>query len=260
MDSIHIKLHYPLKSPRIKLSFLIIFGFFFNISAIRCQTNNDIPIYNWFDKTVGKINLDINKGPLFINNFRTEKGNNIYLVDSKYTIGNLTYDNEIYYETKLNYDIHRDILILTSDESETIGIILNKEKVNSFSIYNKNFVYINNNPYNLADFKPGYYELSQYENNIILYIKHQKSIDYSAIKDGVNYFYFKENDSYYLHYKKVLYPISGKSDLIKVFPEHKKTINEFYSMNKRIKKSDSNQFMKNLVKSIVITDYNSTKK
>lgn len=242
-----------------KIIFLIISSLFLNITS-HCQTNNDIALYNWFDKTVGKINLDINKGPIYTNNYRTLKNNDLYLVDNKYTVGNLNYDNEIYYEIKLNYDIYRDILILNCNNSELTGITLNKDKVNSFSIYNKNFIKINSNKYTLAEFTTGYYEISEFDNHLILYIKHQKKIDYNTIKDGIVYFFFKNTDSYYLDYKKVLYPLNSKNDLIKIFPEQKKTISEFYSINKDLKRTDQDQFIKNLIKSIISSDYNSAKK
>lgn len=240
---------------------LVLSGLFFNILTIHCQaTNDDAILYNWFDNTVGKVNLDINKGPIYSSSYQTMDNNSLYLVDNKYTLGNIVYDNEVYYKLKLNYDVFRDILILNSNDSELIGITLSKEKVNSFSIHNKNFVKINSDQYNLPEFITGYYEMSQYDKNLILYIKHHKKIDYNTLKDGIDYFFFKNNNSYYLDYKKKLYPINAKNDLIKIFPENKKRINEFYSTNKNLKTNDPNQFMKNLLKAIVTSDYNSPQK
>ena len=254
-----IKPHNSLKNHQKKPLFLILFGLLLNIFSIHSQTqNSDIASYNWFDKTVGKSNLEINNGPFFSNSFKTTGDNNLYLVNDKYIVGNLTYNGQIYYEVKLNYDIFRDILVLNSTESELVGISLNQEKVDSFTIYNKNFVKLNSDKYQLPEFKTGYYETSPFENNIILYIKHHKKVGYKILKEDGVYFAFENDDTYYLDYKKVLYEINGKSDIVKIFPDQKKRISEYYSKYKEIRKADLNEFMKNLVKSIIPSDYNST--
>ena len=238
-----------MKNNKNKPILIILSGLFLNIFTIHCQTTNEVSLYNWFDKTVGKVNLDINKGQIYANSFLTIGNNNLYLIDNNFTTGSVSYNGQIYYETKLNYDIYRDILILNPSDSESIGISLNKEKVDAFSIYNQTFVKINDFQYNLSQFTTGYYEICQYENEMILYIKHKKNSQ-KKINDDEVYYVFKNDNTFYLDYKKVLFQIKGKSDLITIFPEQKKRINEFYSMNRDIKSTDPNQFMKNLIKSI----------
>jgi len=238
-----------LKNYQKKIIFLILFGLFLNISAIQSQTSNDINIYNWFDKTVGKNNLDINNGVPHTNPFRLVDDRHLYLVD-KYEIGKITYDGQDYYDVKLKYDIFRDVLVLNPyGESENTGINLNKSKVESFSIENKNFIKIDKKSETVPEFLPGYYEESEITPDFIFYIKHHKDQQKIAAETGVFYF-FKENNSFFVNLKNTIYPIKGKNDVIKLFPEQKKQINGFYLMNRELKKSDLNQFMKNLMKYI----------
>ncbi|MBW4359745.1 hypothetical protein [Flavobacterium taihuense] len=239
-----------MKNIQAKTRFLLLLGLFLNTYRIQSQTSNIISTYNWFDKVIGRENLDINYGPLYTNTYRTLGDNNMYLINDKYSLGKISYEGQTYYDTKLKYDIYRDILILNpAEESEQIGIYLNKEKVDSFTLLNKFFTKINKEQYNFPGFSTAYYEASIYNEDIVFYIKHHKSM-IKKIKYDYSYYNFTNNNSYFLDYKKTLYSINNKSDLIKIFPNQKKQITEFYSINRDLKKSDIDHFMKNLITTI----------
>jgi hypothetical protein len=238
-----------LKNYQNKSSFLILFGLLLSISNIHSQSvNNETSIYNWFDKTVGKENLDIINGTPHINPYVTVGDNNIYLID-QYEQGNLNYEGQIYYNVKLKYDIYRDILVLNPFESENIGINLIQNKVESFSIKDKNFIKIDKKDNSVPEFTTGYYEESKIAPDFIFYIKHHKD-QQKVITEGTLSYNFKENTSYFLNLKNKVYLINSKNDIIKIFPEQKKQINGYYLMNRELKNSDLNQFMKNLMKYI----------
>jgi len=238
-----------LRNSKKKLLFFIIFGLL-NIDLIYSQSIKEIDLYNWYDKTVGKVNLDINNGVVHTNPYQTSDGNNIYFVDDKFEAGTLSYDKQTYYETSLKYDIYRDILILNPyGVSELIGINLSKDKVDSFSIYNRNFIKLRKEQYHLPDFETGYYEIFEDTSDFVFYIKHSKEMQKEVREDGV-YYQFKPVANYFLAYKKTLYTVDRKSDIIKIFPNQKKQINEFYLINREVKKSEQSQFMKNLMKRI----------
>ncbi|MWB95770.1 hypothetical protein GON26_15485 [Flavobacterium sp. GA093] len=249
-----------MKNYQKKYIILFLFGFYVNIYTSEAQTSQEKTIYNWYDNSVGKENLDINNGVPHINPYKTIDSNtNMYLVEDEFSKGSVVYDGQIYHNTNLKYDIYRDEIILNPEgASEVIGINLTKRKVTSFSIYNKNFIKIEKEQYTLPEFSTGYYEINEYKDNLFLYIKHQKNIQKKIKEDGIFYQY-KEHNSYYIDYQKKLYPISNKSDVIKIFPEQKKQINEFYVMNKVIKKADFDQFTKNLMTYISNSLSNQTK-
>jgi hypothetical protein len=238
-----------LKNYQKKSISLTLFGLFLNISIIYSQTNNDISIYNWFDKIVGKENLDIINGIPHTNPYRAINDNHLYYIN-QYELGNLTYEGLNYYNVKLKYDIYRDVLVISPlNESENFGVNITTYKVKSFSIKDKNFVNIDKKDSLVPQFATGYYEENKIAPNAIFYIKHHKN-QQKVINDGMLSYLFKENNLYYLNLKNKIYPIKNKNNLIKSLPDQKKQINEFYLMNRELRKSDENQFMRNLMKYI----------
>lgn len=239
-----------MKNYQKKSTFLILFGLFLNIFNIHSQTNNEIVTYNWFDKTIGKENLDIINGVTHTNPYTTTVRNtHLYYID-EYLLGKLIYEGQTYYNVNLKYDIYRDILVLNPfGESENIGINVITNKVESFSIQDKNFVNITKKDPIVAEFSPGYYEENKIAPNFIFYIKHHKN-QQKVITEGVLSYTFRENTSFFLDFKNKIYPIKSKNDIIKLFPEQKKQINGFYLMNRELRNSDENQFMRNLMKYI----------
>lgn len=236
-----------MKNYQKKSVFLILFGVFLNIYISYGQTNNDVYIYNWFDKSVGKNNLDINNGTPHTNPYRTLNDSHLYLID-KYELGKITYEGQNYYEVNLKYDIYRDLLVLNPyGESENTGINLIQNKVESFSILDKNFVKIDKKNNTVPEFTIGYYEETKIGPDFTFYIKHHKDMQKTASENGL-YYTFKENNTFFIDFKNQIYAIKGKSDILKLFPEQKKQINGFYLMNRELRKSDLNQFMKNLMK------------
>ncbi|WP_073483433.1 MULTISPECIES: hypothetical protein [unclassified Flavobacterium] len=238
-----------MKNYQKKIVFHVLFGLLLNIYVIHSQTNNDVNIYNWFDKTVGKDNLDLNNGTPHTNPYRTIGDSHLYLIN-KYELGKITCEGQKYYEVKLKYDIYRDILVLNQyGESENIGINLIQNKVESFSILDKNFVKIDRKIVTVPEFTLGYYEEIKIAPDFTFYIKHHKDLQKTVLETGV-FYTFKENNSFFIDLKNNIYIIKGKNDIIKLFPEQKKQINGFYLLNRELKKSDLNQFMKNLMKYI----------
>ena len=217
---------------------------------IHSQTKSDISTYKWFDTVIGAANLALNNGSIHSNPYKTIGENSMYYMADKYTIGNIHYDGQTYYDVSLKYALYNDELILNPyGESNRIGIVLIQDKVDSFSINGKNFVKINKNNSSLTDFATGYYETSPIGENFIFYIKHLKDIHKRIDGNGL-YYNFTEKNQFFIKYKTLFYTINSKSDIIKIFPEYKKQINEFYSSNRKILKSDENQFMEDLMKHI----------
>ena len=239
-----------MKNYQKKIIFLTLFGLLLSINSIHSQSTKEIEIYNWFDKSIGKNNLDINNGVLHTNPYSTIDGSTIYFKEDKFEKGILAFEGQTYYDTSLKYDVYRDILILNPhNASELIGISLVKEKVDSFSLYNRNFVKLNKEQYNLPSLTTGYYEVGENTSDFTFYIKHSKVINKTVREDGI-FYHFKSKSNYFLAYKKTLYVADSKSDIIKIFPNKKKYINEFYEMNREQRKTDLNLFMKNLMKYI----------
>ncbi|OXA79876.1 hypothetical protein SAMN05444397_10696 [Flavobacterium aquidurense] len=248
-----------MKNHQKRSLFLIIFGLFLNIYTTHSQTsNNKTSINNWFDNTVGKENLPIYNGSRHVNYYRTLDNSHSYYVSGKFTTGSLRYEDQNYYNVELKYDVNNDVLVCKPVGAyDYMGINVIKEKTAGFSIYDKQFVNINyNNPSCPPDMN-GYYQEIIFSKNNILYIKHHKSrkkvIDTKTISDGVNQNStdeFKDKNEFILKYKEVYYRIISKSDVIKIFPEYKSKIKNYYNKNVQLEESDNTVFIENLIKEI----------
>jgi hypothetical protein len=253
-----IKTIQSLKNYQNKSIFLILFGLFLQIYTVRSQSSNTTSLNSWFDKTIGKSNLDLYNGPRYVNLYRTlDKSHSFYLTND-YSKGDLNYQNQNYHNLDLKYDVNNDILVLKANgEYDYLGISLIKEKTAYFTLNNKRFVNINFNNPTCPIFMNGYYEELTFSKTNTLYIKHHKTktkvIDTKRISDGTNLASsdeFRDKNEYILKYKDVYYKISSKSDIIKIFPEYKSDIRKYYNSNSQLEESDKNVFLENLIKRI----------
>ena len=224
---------------------LVILCFFGKFSVLFAQKNDNESLYNWFDKTIGKENLSINNGTIHTNYDRTLNGQHRYFNSNQFTIGNLNYDNQNYFDVNLKYDIYNDELILKPNgESGYINVNLTKDRVKTFKIHNTQFVNLNSQlP---QDFLKGYYEENLVGKSFVFYIKHYK--DKTEI--------LKEHGAYYEYYDKTEFiafvgnkfeKINSKNEIVKLFPSYKNEINEFYTMYRNLKKEKESKFMENIM-------------
>ncbi|KAF2334417.1 hypothetical protein [Flavobacterium daemonense] len=247
-----------MKNYQKKYTSLILFGVFFNIFSIHSQTStSNNSLYNWFDKAFEKENLPIYNGTRHINYYRTLDNTHSYYVSANYSSGDVEYEDQTYYNLDLKYDINNDILVFKpKGKFDYLGINIIKEKTASFTIQNKHFVNINYNGASCPDYMSGYYQEIVYSKNNILYIKHHKNrskvIDTKSVSDDVQNSTdtFTEKNEFVLKYKDTYYKIASKSDVIKIFPELKSKIKNYYSTNKQLEEVDNKVFVENLIKEI----------
>lgn len=224
---------------------LIILCSFSKLSIVSAQSNNNESVYNWFDKTIGKENLGVNNGAIHTNYNLRLNDQNRYLDSNKFIIGNVNYDAQDYFDVNLKYDIYNDELILKPyGESDYISITLAKEKVKAFTIYNTKFVNLNLElP---LEFSKGYYEENLMGKSFVFYIKHYK-IKEEILKGNsvfTNYFYINK---FILFSENKFNKINSKSDILKLFPDYKREITNFYKTYKDLKKQNELKFTKNLM-------------
>ncbi len=148
----------------------------------------------------------------------------------------------------LKYDLLDDNLLTHSDDNLSIfNVKLIPEFVESFSIYNNDFVRLAAT--NLGLSGNGYYEAAYQGNEQNLYIKHTKKKMDKPLKNGVQY-KFSENNFYVLEYRGNYTIISSERELRKMLPEYEEEIHDFYKSYKAIHKSDPDSFMTKLIKYI----------
>ncbi|MFD1603649.1 hypothetical protein ACFSJW_10960 [Flavobacterium artemisiae] len=228
--------------------YLFIFGLFLNNYHLRSQTSKETEIYNWFDKNLGIESLDIKNGAAHLNFDKTIENQNRYYFTENFRKGNVRYNNQNYFDVLLKYDIYKDDLVLNPyDEANTTKINLIKDNVENFTINNEKFV--NLKTLNTFLFKGGFYEEALTNGNSLLYIKYykEKKKDQKAESDLIQFipryeFVLLKENKYHL--------INDKKEIIALFPESKRKINDYYFMYKSLKKQDPALFIKNLIKYI----------
>ncbi|KFF07040.1 hypothetical protein [Flavobacterium reichenbachii] len=236
-----------MKKIQKKPYFIILFGLFLNIFSIHSQNNSEAATYNWLDRNLGVESLDFRNGPAHFNFDRTVDNQNRYYISNDFRNGSITYNNQNYYDLYLKYDIYADELILRPyTDSNNMQINLIKDNVGSFKLGNQKFVNLKNLS---STFKGGYYDETLNGDKSILYIKYFKEKN-NTLKDNVFLIEYRLKYEFLLLKENTFTLINDKKEIIKLYPDKKRKINDFYFMNRDLKKDDPGLFMKNLMKYI----------
>lgn len=238
-----------MKNYKKKAISLSLFASLLNISYLHSQSAEKSSLYDYFDQTVGKDNLNINNGIVHSEPFRPIAGKNRYYTE-EFNIGDISFEGQIYSSVNLKYDILTDqVVYKQTGSSENLPINLISEKVDYFFIKNKKFVNIKPDSNKAIGITKGFYEESYAGDNVSLYVKHYKEKVKVFQSDGVYYnFIYKIN--YFLKYNSHFYKVESEKDFKKIFPDYKKDISNFYNTDKKLERSDKMKFMENLAKQI----------
>ncbi|CAM3533374.1 hypothetical protein FSS13T_03360 [Flavobacterium saliperosum S13] len=215
------------------------------INIAQAQTSEEV-LTKHFDQSLGSENLDINNGTVHVNEFRVLNNKHRYYPSDNFETGNVTYNNQQYFDIPLKYDLYKDILVYKPQNSGIISINLIHDRVTSFRINNRNFILINSLLFPLSPIKTGYYEENVSGKNFTFYIRHHR--DKREVLKGASVFNeFDDNYEYFIKRNGAFNKISSKKDLIKLFPEQKRKINDFYSASGKLKKTDELLFYEKLI-------------
>lgn len=237
---------------KITTNFFFAIFFIINTVSIHSQTNSSSKdFYNWFDNIIGYENTGIYNGIIYTEKFRTLNNNHKFYLTSEFTNGNIIYNGQPYYNIEMKYDIYEDLLIVKlPNHSEYFIIQLINDKIDEFSIKNKNFRKFSGKSeefFNEAIF--GFYEISYQSKQLYLLKKHKKSRKERIVGNFV-YSKFKDESEHVIIFNDKYYKINSKKYLIKLFPELKKNIDNFYIANKQLLKLNQDTFMIQLIEHI----------
>lgn len=230
---------------KITINFFFAIFFIINTVSIHSQTNiNNQDSYNWFDNIIGYENTGIYNGIIYKEKFRTIDNNHKFFLTSEFSKGNIIYDGQPYYNIDMKYDIYEDLLIVKlPNNSEYFIIQLINDKIDEFSINSNKFLKISGKYeafFNEAI--SGFYEISYQSKHLNLLKKHIKSRKERIVGNFV-YSKFKDESEHIISFNDKYYKINSKKYLIKLFPELKKNIDNFYNSNKQLLKKDKDRFM-----------------
>lgn len=168
-------------------------------------------------------------GRIWRNQYLKVSGDQFFLSD-KFLKGSLTFNGRRFNNLDLMYDIADDELILKGESYPTI--ILNKEMVDSFSLFFGNHIYhIINMGNDSSSLMKGYINVL-YEGPSALYVKHIKRIQPLAVDGRVDLFY-QEHRTFLLKEDKI-HQVKGKQSLLHLLSDREREIRE-YIRSRRIK-------------------------
>ena len=235
-----------------KLNFLLLaligFGAF-------SQNNSQQNIYEAYDKIVGLDNTGLYNGTEFTDLFLNTDGTFRYFNGFDYSRGNVEYNGQYYSNVSLKYDLLEDNLLTRSEDNLSIfNVKLIPDFVKSFSIYNHDFVKLENT--NLSIEANGFFEIGYLGNEVSLYIKRTKKKKDKPLKTGVQYRFSDEN-FYVLKTNGNFYVVGKTKDVWKILPQNEEKIRQFYKSYKALSKSNPDSFMVKLVQNLNDLDKNS---
>ena len=229
-------MHFTIRKHSLLLWALLLFTY-----ASQSQATADTSLFEWFDKAVCKQNLSLYNGPLHINYDRTPSKDNHRYYKNQFESGAASYEGQEYFAVQLKYDVYRDMLIAVRPGSlEAIDLI--RDKIKSFNLDGKLFVNLNHGNSSVPEFAAGFNEMAFSGKAFILYIKHRKELT-KIIQTDLLLSSFKEKNVVILFYDGKYSEIKSRKDIIELFPEAKKNINEFYKVNRYKEQSNLMLFM-----------------
>jgi hypothetical protein len=163
-----------------------------------------------------------------------------FLFSKDFLSGSVTMNGKTFKNIIIKYDIFKDEILTLSDPG---GILqLNKEMVNSFSIFFQNKIYhFISIPEDSSKVLKGYVNVL-YKGKTSLYLKYIKKIDRVAVEGEYDKFY--QVSRIYFVKDNQANLITGRGDLFKILDKDKTQIKEFMRENKiRVSKREPDSFI-----------------
>lgn len=207
-------------------------------------------IHNGFDQVVGIQNTMLYQGVAHTESYRTINEKTPYFITPQFLKGSVRYTGQDYYGLDLKYDVFEDqVLIKLVPSVGGARLELIRDRVAQFHIDGHKFVLLRPSDIPQIDIY-GFYEAPVETGHMSLYIKHAKKKLDRTDRGSVYSEFVKVKSTYLLHVGGGYHNIGSKKELIALFPEHKKQINEFYGSQSRLKKVDPDSFHISLIKHI----------
>lgn len=224
--------------------YLISIGVFLLWGALKGQNNNDLATYyDWFDSKINRTNTGLYNGLEYIELYRTINERHKFFNTSNFQVGTLIYDGQFYPNVELKYDLFDQQLLFNAGYNFSVPtIILFKDKVQGFTLGNNHFFHVNGG--NTNDELKGYFEVLMEKSELLL-LKKNKKKRFKRIRGKTIYYEFESEAYYVLRYNDFYHKIDSKKDIVKVLPEYKAYINEYYNTAQR--KNYSDQFWTNFL-------------
>ena len=214
------------------------------------QTEFKIPT-DFYDSIIGLPNTGLYKGLVYGEKYRTINEKTQFFIQDMFFDGAVFYDNQLYKNLNLKYDIFRDKVLLKTDLASHKGLTLEllNDYLDFFEIDGRKFVRLPFKNSGEID-QPGFYEESVSNSYFAFYTKHRKEKIDRTDRALIYQEFSKVRSVSVLYYNGMYYPINSKRDITLVFPDLKKEISEFYVLARSLQRKDKDSFLISLMKRI----------
>jgi hypothetical protein len=152
-----------------------------------------------------------------------------YFQADEWQPGNVVYDDILYENILMKYDLVKDQLIVTLQSGKGLPITLFSPRVKSFSFSGNKFIRIESKG-NPDELPAGYYQVLT-EGKLTALAKREKKIDL-RIAGGLNYEKFEDIVRYYVIKDGKAFSISGKKDLMRLVKDKENEVEQFMDKEK----------------------------
>jgi hypothetical protein len=182
---------------------------------------------NSYYKAIGE-NAHLYNGSEYVS-FNYQNGKNPYFQSIFLMNGSVLYDDVLYTDVPLTYDIYYDEVIINR-YNQNYRIKLINDKVGYFSFAGHSFVRIVQDSTTGPLPGTGYYD-RLYNGNVVVLAKRKKKFE-ETINNGSAATQYVEDDRYFIKKSNVYYPVSNKQSILRVFKDKKKDIQKLLKKNK----------------------------
>ena len=155
--------------------------------------------------------------------YRLSFTNHPYFYTDKFSVGTLCYNDIVYLDVMLRYDIHRESIVVRHSEILN-GVELNKEAVN-WAVFN-GYKIIASKEVDWENIPDNRFLILLYE-DIYPIIKTSKASLRSRINNSEMEYYFELKDQYYICVNKICYPLKNRKSILDLFPDKRKELKQY---------------------------------
>lgn len=197
-------------------------------------------------KELGEESLPIYNGVRFYDALRSNKENFRYFERYRPYDATIHYNGVTYVDIKTRYDLLNDHLIIYSPgEISFFQVKLANRDIDRFQLGSSKFIRADlSEKFNK---KPdAFYEVHYTSTTMKLLISWKKTEKIQP-GDGTPYYTFNTSSEYYLGIGSQYHQVKTRRDFIKLFPDFKDEIRNFYKAYRRMERNNPKKFMKDLV-------------
>jgi len=168
----------------------------------------------------------------------TFKEGHPFFYDGKPGTGSIVYEDVLYENVLLQYDEIQEAVVM-EDSSRRIQLL--NERIRQFSVFNNAFIRIVKDSLSNALVKTGYYNLL-YEGRNRLLKKEIKTVREDITTEKVIY-YVDLHEYYYIKKDNTYYAVNSKRNVLKIFGDRKKEVQQYIRKNKLSYRKDRDNML-----------------